>query len=307
MPADDGRPKVPVHPLTLALATKAAAAAQAQAQELGCTISVAVVDESGRLVYFARVNTCSFITEVTAIGKAKLSVSFRRPTHQMMDWFQSHSAWWASLSDPAKLDVQAGPGAFPLVKDGVTIGAIGCGGGIANEDDICAQAGAQAINRGETRAAYEPIHTVPRGQDPRATVLEKPLTFALAQKAVDACRAEAAGLEITMSLAIVDDAGRLALFERGDTCVYATEVTTVGKAIMAAGFRRNVRELEERIEGSSAFFAGLSAKGKLNIHPGGAGYVLTKNGVAIGGIGTGGGTGEEDDRCARAGAQAMNT
>lgn len=39
-----------------------------------------------------------------------------------------------------------GAGGCPLTRDGVLIGAIGCGGGIGEQDEQCAEAGARAVN-----------------------------------------------------------------------------------------------------------------------------------------------------------------
>jgi glc operon protein GlcG len=139
----DKRARVPQRHLTEALARQVGDAAQAKARELGITMSVAVVDESGNLVYFVRGDTCSFITFETARGKAVAAAGFRRPTEEYDAHFKANPAFWSSIA--ANLKLVPGPGGIPLTHDGVMIGGVGCGGGLAGEDELCAEAGAHAI------------------------------------------------------------------------------------------------------------------------------------------------------------------
>jgi uncharacterized protein GlcG (DUF336 family) len=140
----DKRARVPTRVMTQELAENVVKAAQARAREMGLTMSVAVVDESGNLVYFVRGDTASFITFETARGKAVMAAGFRRPSEAYEPHFQSNPAFWASIS--ANLKLVPGPGGFPLTRDGVMIGGVGCGGGLAGEDEACAEAGANAIS-----------------------------------------------------------------------------------------------------------------------------------------------------------------
>jgi glc operon protein GlcG len=140
----DRRARVPRRAMTQTIAEKVIRAAQGKARELGVGMSVAVVDESGNLVLFARGDECSFITFETARGKAVAAAGFRRPTAEMGAMFQGSPAFWAAISEPLKL--VPGPGGYPLTQDGVMIGGVGCGGGLGGDDEICAEAGAAAIN-----------------------------------------------------------------------------------------------------------------------------------------------------------------
>ena len=38
-----------------------------------------------------------------------------------------------------------GAGGYPITRDGVLIGGIGCGGATGEQDHLCAEAGAQAV------------------------------------------------------------------------------------------------------------------------------------------------------------------
>jgi glc operon protein GlcG len=140
----DRRARVPHRVMCRDIAEQAVQAAQAKARELGITMSIAVVDESGNLVYFVRGDTCSFHTFDTARGKAVAAAAFRRPTHDMQEGYRSNPAFWAGLA--AQLSLVPGDGGHPLTRDGVMIGGIGCGGGIGEEDHLCSEAGARAIN-----------------------------------------------------------------------------------------------------------------------------------------------------------------
>ena len=140
----DGRAGVPTRAMDQELAEKVAAAAQAKASELGITMSVAVVDESGNMVYFVRGDTASFITFETARGKAILSAGFRRPTVQMLNGFKGNPAFWSGLAE--KLKMQPGGGGDPLTRNGAIIGGVGCGGGLGDQDELCSAAGAAAVN-----------------------------------------------------------------------------------------------------------------------------------------------------------------
>jgi len=140
----DPRARVPQRFLTQEMAEAVVRAAQEKARERDVTMSVAVVDESGNLVLFVRGDTCSFITFETARGKAVAAAGFRRPNREMNESYRSNPAFWAAISGP--LGMAPGPGGFPLTKDGVMIGGVGCGGGIRGEDDECAEAGAKAIS-----------------------------------------------------------------------------------------------------------------------------------------------------------------
>jgi len=142
----DPRVKVPIRVMNQKMAERAVKAAQAKAMKLGIeTISVAVTDESGNMVFFARGDTCSYITYETCKGKAKMAAGFRRPTKEWEPDFHEHIADWLSIS--ARLDMVCVNGGYPITKDGICVGGIGCGGALGNEDHLCAEAGAKAVSR----------------------------------------------------------------------------------------------------------------------------------------------------------------
>jgi uncharacterized protein GlcG (DUF336 family) len=140
---EDRRVKAASRVMNQAIAEQAVKAALARAVEIGTSMSVAVVDESGTLVYFVKGDATGLHTFETARGKAVTAAAFRRPTTDMLDSVRNNPAFWASL---ARLDIVPGAGGYPLTQHGVLIGAIGCGGGIGEQDEQCAEAGARAVN-----------------------------------------------------------------------------------------------------------------------------------------------------------------
>jgi uncharacterized protein GlcG (DUF336 family) len=62
----DSQVKVPHRRMSMELAQRAAMAAGEKAKQFGKEISIAVVDESGHLVYFARGNSSGFISFETS-------------------------------------------------------------------------------------------------------------------------------------------------------------------------------------------------------------------------------------------------
>jgi len=133
--------------MSLELAVKAAAAADAFAAARGETISTAVVDDAGHVVLLHRGDGCSFISTETARGKAALANGFRLPARDLASQAAGRAAFWASVTE--KLDMVVAGGGIPVVRGGLLIGAIGCGGGHGDLDEACAAAAAHAIGDGD--------------------------------------------------------------------------------------------------------------------------------------------------------------
>jgi len=131
--------------LTLEMAERCVKAGLAKAKELGTPMTVSVVDEAGRLVLTARGDGAAFFTPETSRGKAVAAAAFRRSTRELVEARVKNPAFWESV--PALLVGQALPstGGVPIVVDTRVIGAVGCGGGTAEQDHECAAAGARAI------------------------------------------------------------------------------------------------------------------------------------------------------------------
>ena len=131
--------------LTLAMAESAVKAAQARARELGTPMTVAVVDEGGRLVLCARGDATGFLTPETARAKAVAAAAFRKSTTELAEAAARGSAFWRTMPAVVPEPVLPTPGGAPIVRGGKVIGGIGCGGGTGEQDQQCADAGAGAL------------------------------------------------------------------------------------------------------------------------------------------------------------------
>jgi glc operon protein GlcG len=72
-------------PISLVQAKKAAAPAIAEVLKMNLTVAVAVVDTSGNLVYYEKMNNTQLGSAHVAISKARSSAVFKRPTKVFED------------------------------------------------------------------------------------------------------------------------------------------------------------------------------------------------------------------------------
>ena len=131
--------------MSLELAETIGKVALAKADEMGRPMSVSVVDESGRLVYFSRANNVGFFTFDTSRAKAMAAASFKRSTLEITESKDANPLLWYSLPSVVPAQELPSPGGVPVFKDGHLIGALGLGGGAPDEDHECGLAGAAAI------------------------------------------------------------------------------------------------------------------------------------------------------------------
>lgn len=121
----------------------AVAAAVEHARTLGIAINVAVVDGSGTLMAFLRMNGAFLHSIDIAIDKAYTAASFGFPT----------SKWGGVIGDDELLRIGLNQrdrlvlfgGGLPLTENGRRIGGIGVSGGSAVQDEACAAAGLAAL------------------------------------------------------------------------------------------------------------------------------------------------------------------
>ena len=106
-----------------------------------------------------------------------------------------------------------------------------------------------------------------------------------------------------MSIAVVDAGGRLVAFARMDGAIWAGVYGSHGKAIASAAFGRPSGFFQEMA--NNPIFAGIkAAEGDHMILSQGA-VAIEKGGEVIGAVGVGGGTGQQDEDCAAAGAAGV--
>src|SRR5215510_11293576 len=134
------------HVLTLEGAKLAGEAAAKYAKENGAAPSIAVVDDGGHLLYFARVETSFTAGANVSIGKARTAAMFKKPTSFFEDTINKGRFTMTALSDFTPLQ-----GGVPIIHDGQVIGAIGVSGAkSAGQDEEVAKAGAAVV---ETKVA----------------------------------------------------------------------------------------------------------------------------------------------------------
>ena len=129
------------------------------------------------------------------------------------------------------------------------------------------------------------------------------ITLDEANRALDAAIAKATEQGTKMNIAVVDAGGRLVAFKRMDGAIWAGVYGSQGKAVASVAFGRDSGVMQERA--GSAIIQGIMVAEGGHMIPSQGAVPITRNGVVIGAIGCGGGTGQEDEDCARAGAAAV--
>lgn len=131
--------------LTLDLAKKVIAAAEADARSKNAPGgTIAVVDDGGHLVAFARLDHTFSASASISIGKARTSAMFKKPTKVFEDIVNKGRTTMVALNDFTPLQ-----GGVPIMVDGQVIGAIGVSGAAsAQQDEEIAVAGAEAVKGG---------------------------------------------------------------------------------------------------------------------------------------------------------------
>jgi uncharacterized protein GlcG (DUF336 family) len=131
-------------PVTVEMAKKAAAAALAEARKNNWLMVVAIVDPSGNLVYYEKMDNTQIGSAKVAINKARSAALYKRPTKLMQDNVASGGAGLRVFALEGATPVEGG---IPLIVDGKIIGAIGLSGDLSEHDGQCAAAGAAALKQ----------------------------------------------------------------------------------------------------------------------------------------------------------------
>ena len=130
-----------------------------------------------------------------------------------------------------------------------------------------------------------------------------PLTLQEANRVAAAAIAHAERLGILICVSVSDAGGRLIAFQRMDGAIWAAVYGSQGKAAASAAFGRPSGDLTERADHPT--FRGIAAADGGRLIYGQGAVPILRNGRVIGACGVGGGTGQEDEDCARAGANCL--
>jgi uncharacterized protein GlcG (DUF336 family) len=128
--------------ITLENAKKAAVPALAEAARNHWTMAIAIVDPSGNLVYYEKMDNTQLGSADVAIDKARSAARFKRPTKAFQDAVAAGGAEIRFLSIHGMVPLEGG---LPLLMDGKIVGAIGVSGGTSAQDAQCAQAGVDSL------------------------------------------------------------------------------------------------------------------------------------------------------------------
>jgi glc operon protein GlcG len=123
-------------------AKKVAAPAIAEAAKNNWTMAVAVVDPSGNLVYYEKMDNTQIGSANVAIEKARSAALFKRPTKTFQDALAAGGDGMRILRLQGAVPIEGG---VPILVEGKIAGAIGVSGGTAPQDGQCAKAGADAV------------------------------------------------------------------------------------------------------------------------------------------------------------------
>lgn len=118
-------------------------AATAKALEIGVPSAIAVVDESGILKAFRRMDGAPLLSNDIAINKAYTAASFGIPTHGWFDFIKGDPPLLHGIVHTPRLVVFGG--GYPITEQGQLIGGIGISGGHYEQDMVVAEAALAAL------------------------------------------------------------------------------------------------------------------------------------------------------------------
>ena len=123
------------NPVTLAQAKTIVAAAEQSARSRNFTMAFAIVEPSGELVLFHKMDGTQYGSDLVAREKARTAARFKRSTKAFFDSIAGGRN--AVLSLPGVVAIEGGT---PIVINGRIVGAIGVSGGSSEQDGEVAAA-----------------------------------------------------------------------------------------------------------------------------------------------------------------------
>lgn len=134
----------PISTLTLAGAQRAVAAAIREAERIGVAVCVAVADQAGNLLAFARMDDAPLLSAGIAQDKAYTVAAFSGlPTHAWYDLIKDEPPLLHGIVKTERLVVFGG--GMPVHQQGRVVGAVGVSGGSADQDRAVAEAGSRDV------------------------------------------------------------------------------------------------------------------------------------------------------------------
>lgn len=129
------------------------------------------------------------------------------------------------------------------------------------------------------------------------------MTLEIAERAARSALSHARSKGWSITVSVVDEAGRLVVTLRGDGTGFLTPETSKAKAVAAAAFRKATLDLAGMHQ-ANPFWTALPAVSSGEAMPTGGAVPIRLGGRVIGAIGCAGGSAQEDHECAAMGAKA---
>src|SRR3954453_11125837 len=121
--------------ITLEAAKKMAAAGEAEARKNGWNVAIAIVDASGGLILFQRLDETQAGSLVVAQSKARAAALFRRPSKAMEEAIAGGKQGFLSVDGIVPIQ-----GGLPVIVEDKVIGAVGVSGVTSAQDEQVALA-----------------------------------------------------------------------------------------------------------------------------------------------------------------------
>jgi uncharacterized protein GlcG (DUF336 family) len=138
------------------------------------------------------------------------------------------------------------------------------------------------------------------------TQTSKGVTLDTALHVIANARRKAEAIGVAMNIAVVDEGNNLVAFQRMDGAWLGSIDIAKGKAYTARAFNMSTKDLAPLcVPGQPLFGIHVSNEGRLIIFAGG--IPLERGGEVVGAIGVSGGSVEQDQGVAEAGAEAFDT
>jgi uncharacterized protein GlcG (DUF336 family) len=130
------------------------------------------------------------------------------------------------------------------------------------------------------------------------------VTLEEARKVIAAAEKKAAEIKQPMNIAVVDAGGNLVSHVRMDGAWIGSIDISINKAFTARAFDISTKNLAQHSQSGGQFFGiHVSNHGRVMVFAGG--IPLSRGGKVVGGVGVSGGSGEQDQAVAEAGAKAF--
>jgi glc operon protein GlcG len=127
--------------ITLQAAKKMADAGEAEARKNGWHVAIAIVDTSGGLILFHKLDETQPGSIAVAQGKARAAALFKRPSKAMEEAIAGGKQAFLTIEGIVPMQ-----GGLPVVVENKVIGAVGVSGVTSAQDEQVAQAALGALN-----------------------------------------------------------------------------------------------------------------------------------------------------------------